>query len=174
MPGKVRYALRAARPDEREMGFLFSRWIRNFGDARSPYEKQAGYADVHRHVITMAMEQPGAVVVVACGVGDEVNGHVRGEDFIYGYAVGERRGAFAVLHWVYVRDGYRRRGIANAMVREVRKECGKHVTVTAITAQWMRDKALERSWRIAEMAPLYSLVKAMSEGKYHVHQGRSL
>lgn len=152
---EIRYALRP--PKESDLGFLMNAWIACLKDYRSPFEVQSGYHDAQRFVVAHLLER--SKVIVACGVGDTVNGQVRGEDYVYGYAVGEPRGRLAVLHWAYVRNGYRTKGIGRAMTKRLREGCGVNVTITACTKPWIREMAERFGWRVAEMAPLYQLIR---------------
>lgn len=159
MAEPIRYALRP--PQQDDLKLIMNAWIACLKDYRNPFEVQSGYHEAQRFVVAHLLER--SKVVVACGVGDEVDGVRRGSDYIYGYAVGEPRGRLAVLHWAYVRNGCRRKGIGRAMTKHLREGCGTNVTITACTKDWIRAMAHRFGWRVAEMAPLYQLIKEYAE-----------
>jgi hypothetical protein len=51
----------------------------------------------------------------------------------YGYAVAERVGKSAVVHWVHCKEGYRRKGIGNALLAELLLRLGQGATEVLYT-----------------------------------------
>lgn len=164
----VKYRLRSPRPvtgpgsdGEQDLRFIMDAWVRSFGDSRNPFEGQCGYRQGQRHVIASALER--SQVVMACGVGGEP-GPRQGDDLIYGFAVSEPRGSFVVIHYVYTKENFRRRGIASSMVKHARQGCtSANVTITSVTQPWIREKATKFKWRVAEFAPLYTLIGELAQ-----------
>jgi len=104
----VEWAVRPATDDD--MRFVFNSWINSF--RRSPW---AGVLQNHRayalHAETIrALIARGAVVSVACNAERPTQ--------ILGWACTEQ-GDLPVLHYVYVKDFLRQRGLATALLRAV-------------------------------------------------------
>lgn len=151
--------VRLRAPRGSDLNFLLKAWLRGLGDTRSRYDKAHGYWDAQKEVISRTLEF--AKVVVACGV-DPCDCHPSGpDDHIVGYGVGELEGAEAVVHWLYVREGDRRKGVAKQLLARLRTGAGVDMTITACTRDWIRALAEKYDWRVSEYAPLYRTIEQL-------------
>jgi len=84
------------------------------------------------------------LVSVACALSDEGQ--------ILGYALADRRGSEAVLHWLYVRGPFRGWGVAQSLAAQATRGAGT-VTVTHTASAWQRAKVRARGWRASDRLP---------------------
>jgi hypothetical protein len=106
-------------PTSDDLGFVMKAWIRSY--ANSPY---AGAMTRSRQVAAIRgtvldLLQRGAVVRILCLASRP--------EFILGFVCYEQLPDFPVVHYVYVRFGYRQSGLGSALVESVRN--GKDVQV---------------------------------------------
>lgn len=159
------FRVRDAKADD--MRFVFDTWTRSFRQHVSPEELRCGYATAQRELISHCIET--GRCVVACSTED--SDERKAEDVLYGHACGQVGGDVGlVLHFVYVKDVWRRRGIGRALVEELRRT-GKNrsVVVThlprAQTHRTLVDKVKAMGWGIAPLAPAYRYIsKGLEDG----------
>lgn len=111
--------LQLREPTSEDLGFVIKCWTRSY--ANSPH---AGAMTRARQVAAIRgtvldLLQRGAVVKVLCLASRP--------DFILGFVCYEQLPNFPVVHYVYVRFGYRQSGLGSALVESVRN--GKDVQV---------------------------------------------
>ena len=161
----ITYRLRGPRANESELGFVMNSWLKSLALSRSVEDKAAGYYEAQKLAIASLLE--GGRIVVACSANDP--------DAIYGYGVGAPGKRGPMLHWVYVKQGLRKKGIGAAIALELGADIyaeppkpwepgmapvprGPMVTITSCTGGWIRARARHLCWGISEFAPLYAAI----------------
>lgn len=94
--------------EEGDVPFIFSSWLQSFRDGNEDaraMNKDAYFAGQHI-VIADIMQRPNSKCLVACALDHGPQ--------IFGWACGDI--AIAALHYVYVKQPYRRMGIAKTLV----------------------------------------------------------
>lgn len=154
-------SLRGPRADD--LGFLMKSWLKSLGLSRTRYDKDQGYWDAQKEVISRLFER--SRIVVACGAEACKCHPADPARHIVGYGVGElattETGTEAVVHWIYVRDDDRHKGVARAILARLRTGAGVDMTITTCTRDWIRALADKHYWRISEFAPLYSTIEQL-------------
>ncbi len=154
-------SLRGPRADD--LGFLMKSWLKSQGLSRTRYDKSEGYWDAQKEVISRLFER--SRIVVACGAEACKCHPTDPSSHIVGYGVGELSstdiGTEAVVHWIYVREPDRRKGVARAILARLRTGAGVDMTITACTRDWIRALAEMYDWRVSEFAPLYSTIEQL-------------
>lgn len=92
--------------------FVYATWLRAMkqGSMFGASISAPVFFEMHHHAIERLLKR-GAMVTVA---------HPAGEpDTIIGYIVDERAKDVAILHWVYVKGGFRRMGVGEALLAAV-------------------------------------------------------
>lgn len=147
-------------PKVEDLGFIMKSWLKSQGRARSRLERNHGYWGAQKEVVSRLLEH--ARVIVACRSEPcpELC-HAHPSDHIVGYGVGELVDREAVIHWIYVREDDRSKGIARQLLARLRVGAGVDMTITACTRPWIRAKAEQHYWRISEFAPLYSTIEQL-------------
>lgn len=97
--------LRSKRDDDR--GFIYKNWLRSYRDSEGWVSNTVYYWHQHR-IIDRLWNDPGVVWLVAVSQADPTH--------IYGFLCGEQTDAGFVVHYVYVRQVFRRKGVATALV----------------------------------------------------------
>lgn len=91
----------------RDLPFLTQSWLRsNCKRGYRHLEPQLYYYWHHRLLEALI---PRSTVIVACSADDP--------DRIYGYGVAQYEGPTLLVHYLYVREGWRRQGIGRSIVR---------------------------------------------------------
>lgn len=99
-------AHRAALPSDRQ--FIVSTWSSSFKKSHSAGIIQADdWAEIMRPQIEKALDRPDARAVVAYEKDDP--------DFFYGFIAGDTSDDTPVVFYVYVKEAYRREGIASGL-----------------------------------------------------------
>lgn len=117
--------------------------------AARPQERREGYEVAQREAIASLLEDSRVAVAV-----DPAN-----SDAVYGYAVAEP-GAEALLHWVWVRNAFRKAGIASALVKHLVGDAGE-VTCTEAVTSWQREKIHAAGWRVAYRVPYMRAIRKL-------------
>ena len=116
------------RPAADEWPLVFDSWANSY--RKSPFAGTIPnhlYPEVSRAAANDIVARPGARVVVA--VMDLPEGGRR----VMGYAVAEPRRN--CLHWLFVKQAYRRLGVAKSLVAEVTKDFDPAPPVTTLTGR---------------------------------------
>lgn len=100
-----RVVVRVATP--RDVPFVTSSWLKSFRKT-APRMDPRVYTYWHHRVLEALIPQ--SLGLVAC---DETD-----PDRIYGFGFAARDASMLVVHYIYVRGGYRGQGIGSAIVRE--------------------------------------------------------
>lgn len=99
---------------EGDVPFIFSSWLQSYRDSEEVRNiGNDAYFGGHHKVIAELAQRPEAKCFVACA-----------SDFpaqIFGWAYGES-GAETVLHYVYVKQQYRRMGIARGLLQKIHQQ----------------------------------------------------
>ena len=95
--------------------FIYSSWLKSFRKSKvnTGLGGQA-YHNKQSQRITQILERDNTRVIVACDTEDD--------DLILGYCVFEIKTSEAILHYVYVKESFRRMQIASALVKMLRSE----------------------------------------------------
>jgi ribosomal protein S18 acetylase RimI-like enzyme len=135
------FVIRAGRQGDAKL--IVDSWTQSHSKrAARPQERREGYETAQREAIAALLEDSRTAVAV-----DPSN-----SDAIYGYAVAEP-GPEALLHWVWVRNAFRRDGIGRALVRHLLGEKPEAVTCTEAVTTWQREKLHALGWRVAYRVP---------------------
>ncbi len=110
-------SLLRVRPAKKEdRGFIFSSWFDSFRGTSAVHATQQRHTDLHgsrfywlfmQHLACQLMGEPDAKTLVLCDVEDE--------DTLVGFAAASGE----ALHYVYIRDGFRRAGHARQLIGEL-------------------------------------------------------
>jgi GNAT superfamily N-acetyltransferase len=136
-----------------DLNFIIKSWIRPLSRSGTAEDFGAGYWQAQKSVILDTLAN--AKTYVAYRHDPEDPGD---EDFIVGFVVGEESPGRTVYHWVYVRNGYRRRGVAKALMAMIGEETDR-TSATATTAPWTRDWLRRKGYLIAFMAPYLAFIE---------------
>jgi hypothetical protein len=136
------FVLRAPVPTDE--AWIFSSWLKclQLDSKSSQHMRRRTFFTRHHQVIEAIFRRPDVCVTIAAPRGDQLT--------ILGYCVSEPR--HGVLHWVHVKDGFRRFGIATTLItsalgasREVRYSHRTH-TIEPI----LRQLEIDRAWQELE------------------------
>ncbi len=121
------------RPYEPEdQALIFSSWLQSYWDGLVryllPVAKTTYYGEQHR-LIDRAFHRPGTVTVIAASSAEP---HV-----IIGWLMAERTPKAEILHYVYVKEPFRRLGIARTMLSAVGKGLAT-LQYTHTTKRWQQ------------------------------------
>lgn len=110
-----------------DLGLVYSSWMRSYWDAKpaslAGVPRELYFSDAGHHgVIDRLLRRPDAILSVACDTKDH--------DEIYGWACWSAR----ALHYVYVKELWRRKGVASALVAKGPSLPVSHVTVAYLKA----------------------------------------
>lgn len=104
---KVRYA------QEGDMNFIYSTWLKGLYFSCEYFKKipsQVFFVDYQR-IIDSILENPDVFLHVACLPDDQ--------DVILGYSITTQN----IIHWIFVKESWRKLGICKALVPESLKRC---------------------------------------------------
>lgn len=99
---------------EDDEGFLYNSWLRSFRDGSKWAEEIPGqiYFANHKQVIARLLQDSGIVIAA----------NPESDDQIFGYGVYQpMSGGVTVLHYLYVKQPYRRLGIGTALTRVIKQ-----------------------------------------------------
>lgn len=98
---------------ESDKNFIMSSWLRGFhGSFCTGPIRDNMYWHVYKLEIEDILENPDVSIRVACSSSDE--------DLIIGYSVEESGHVLPVIHWVFVKPMYRRKGVAKILCKGVK------------------------------------------------------
>lgn len=129
--------IRAVREDD--INFIYSSWLKSH--RRSTYAQAMSadvYYDNHKKLLTHLLDR--GQILVACNQDDE--------EQIFGWIVFEPLKETMILHYVYVKDPYRRLGLANRLFTQARDfihDVGLPVLATHETHKFPH---LQESWNL--------------------------
>lgn len=142
--------IRSGRPGDAP--FVIKSWLRSFNEHLRPEDRRCGYWDAHKEVIADLLTA-GALLVAHDAADDNA---------ILGFACGEPRLDMLVLHYVYTKREHRRKGVARALVTELRTRTkAPTVVVTHLTTWDIQKYCRVRDWGIAQHAPYYRTIMRM-------------
>ena len=124
-------------------------------------ELKAGYSQAHRAVIGECLEASTILVAHPNYLPDDTSvTRSERESAICGYVVGETdRPRSLLLHYVYVKQVYRRKGIARSLVSALRaRSSGENVVITHSPNRSIAGYAKARGWGFALNAPFYRYI----------------
>lgn len=147
------HAIRPGRSTD--VGFIVKSWLRSYNQEHvRPEERRCGYWEAHKEVIGDLIA---AATVLVCHDPDKP-----ADRDVRGFLVGEARPDALVLHYVYTRDGERRKGVARALVEALQKRTpSSDVIVTHITTRDIAKFVQVRGWSVATQAALYRTITRM-------------
>lgn len=92
-----------------DINFVYSTWLRSYkhDSPLTKYTKRELFFDQHQKILDRLLSKEGMRVSIACDPDDEM--------IIYGYLVYEPN----VIHYIYVKDAFRRRGIATTLLNQL-------------------------------------------------------
>lgn len=101
------FTLRQANPSDES--FIYNSWLKSYknSDFARSIPARTYYA-MHHLVIERILSRPSTQVLVACDP--------TAPDVLYGYVVMESVGDLSVVHYCYVKQAFRRLGIASALL----------------------------------------------------------
>ncbi len=130
-----------------DMGLVYGSWLSSFRMSHhAGLVPMATYGAVYTEAIRLLLARPAVVVTVAYHPGEQA-----GAADLYGWACIERPAGSPVVHYCYVIEGYRRRGLARKLI-----EAGG-VDLAAPWRYSYRTSVLSRlagKMKTAEWAPL--------------------
>lgn len=91
----------------RDLPFITNSWLRSNCKRGYKHLEPQVYYQWHHRVLEALI--PASNVIVACDVDDP--------DRLYGYGVAKYDGPTLIVHYLYVRDGWRRQGIGRSILR---------------------------------------------------------
>ncbi len=93
-----------------QLSFVFATWLRNYKHSSQFARKikNATFFKWHHLVIERIFDRPNTLVLIATPQGES--------EPILGYAVLEAQDGTPVIHYVYVKDDFRRMGIATKLI----------------------------------------------------------
>lgn len=101
LPTKLRLA------DKEDVGFIFNSWLKSYRNSlfAKPISNTVFFAEHHKVIEKLAKTSQ---ILVACNKEDPAQ--------IYGYACAERVDGVFVLHYIYVKQHFRRFGIGKLLL----------------------------------------------------------
>jgi hypothetical protein len=147
------HAIRAGRSTD--VPFVVKSWLRSYNQEHiRPEERRCGYWTAHKEVVGDLLMSS---TLLVCHDPEKPP-----ERDLRGFAVGEARPDALVLHYVYTRDGERRKGVARSLVEALRqKTSASTVIVTHVTTRDVARYCHTREWSIAPLAALYRTITRM-------------
>lgn len=149
--------------------FIFNSWLRSYNEHLRPLDRRAGYWKAHKEVIADLLASSAKVGGVLVAVDPErlvqIDVTKPPQPKILGFAVGEPMPEQLVLHYVYVKDKERGKGVARSLVDQLRAATpSTSVIVTHMTTKDVRDFCRSRGWGLALHAALYRTIMRMLGG----------
>jgi GNAT superfamily N-acetyltransferase len=128
--------------NDTDTGFLFNSWLRSYRSNSEWVRAIPAQIYFHNHKRVVAQLLKDAGVLIAANPDDP--------DQIFGYAVWQPTiGRVAVLHWVYVKEPYRRLGIGTKLVATVRRLADHNDALPLVGTHHTRGwAALAVKWRL--------------------------
>lgn len=113
--------------EEGDIPFIYNSWLKSYRDAPAVRTVPNHiYYTEHHEIIENILKSPYSETLVACSV--------ENPDILYGYATGEHFEGLAVVHWVYCKQEWRRKGVAGALLRQlVERSAGKPIQYSHFT-----------------------------------------
>ncbi len=105
-----------------DLNFIRSSWLKSYAPTVRRVVPRDTFMALHWEVAMGLIDRPNATVVIACaksGEGDTDDEKASKRHQIIGWAAGELQASRAWFHYVYVKDAFRRGGIAKALVAQV-------------------------------------------------------
>lgn len=136
------FNIRPATPND--ANFIISSWLKRYRDAISPrLVTDKIYYSAQHQIIAAILQKPTTEVFIACNAADEGQ--------ICGYVVGERLPDLSMIHWVYVKNSFRKWGIATELL-------AKFPEATQYTHRTHLVKFLDKNGKLRyNPVPLWSL-----------------
>ena len=105
---------------ESDRAFVMATWLRGlyYGNSWFTEIDKPIFMDRYWHVLNALLKKPGVVVVIACLKEDP--------DTILGYAAIEPEAS--VLHWVFVKEAYRKLGVTKLLFKKEDLKTITHLT----------------------------------------------
>lgn len=122
--------LRVYRPSDK--AFLYSTFLRGvyYGSEFYSLIEKESFFKHYEHVLDGLVKRPSTMVSIAC-LEDE-------PDVILGYAIYST--SAPVLHWVFVKDNFRKQGVAKQLLHDVKINVTTHLTTVGNSIR------LKRKW----------------------------
>jgi GNAT superfamily N-acetyltransferase len=146
-------------------------WRKSLRETRKRSEIDAGFSRAHRAIAETLIAECTMVV----GVPLDEEGADLGPDAISGWAIGEPLEEHLLVHYVYVKNVYRRGGLARAMLAELvgrvqrngRSRDGKphlpQIVLTACTEKWIGNRMRRERWGFLPNVPYYRAICRMMD-----------
>lgn len=107
MPNEAQFVMRPGHADDR--AFVFSSWLKSYRDSMPLVWNGTYYAGQHS-LIERLLDDAQTQVVVASPIDDDLT--------ILGWAVRSKPSTLRALHYVYVKEAFRRMGIGASLAGE--------------------------------------------------------
>jgi GNAT superfamily N-acetyltransferase len=136
--------LAVRKPHAGDVDFLTNSWLESFRDGYFPSSvPNRVYYNQHHRILEKLM--PRAQILIACNAKDP--------EQIFGWVCAEQMDQHLVIHYIYVKDTFRRFGIAKRLVKLLMRDLPVNQQRVLITHLTHKAKQLIKGWKEWKLEP---------------------